>query len=235
MSAVTIRVELPAYSYSFQIQADAGWSIKDVKAEIQRTCTGEPRADGQRLVWRGRFLKDEESVQDIWKVCRRPLVGSDVGLTTNDDEQSPSDARIVHLSVHPSAWMGSPPTQQPTASSQPTQVAPQTRPSLFPTESRIAALRAQLQARPQPVAPAPAALPLEFIQNKHDTATHVLIHGHLPTVQPQTVPRANPATRAHAQNVLEMHGYSWPSTLDEDYPPPTDTNEGVKYEQTVVE
>lgn len=85
MSTVTIRVELPSFSHSFQIQADASWSIKDVKAEIQQSCTGTPRADGQRLIWRGRFLKDEEYVKDIWKVYLLLVVGSDVGLAANRD------------------------------------------------------------------------------------------------------------------------------------------------------
>ncbi|KAI0091887.1 hypothetical protein BDY19DRAFT_566084 [Irpex rosettiformis] len=216
MSAVSIRVELPAFSYSFQIQADAGWSIKDVKAEIQRTCTGTPRANGQRLIWRGRFLKDEESVKEIWK--------------------SPSDARIVHLSVHPSAWIGIPPTQERPSSSSVSQTVQQVQtpvpPPFQPTSSQATAPRAQLQ--PQPMMTPPAPLPLEFIRNKHNTATHVLTYGHLPTWQSHMVPRANPATRAHAQNVLQMYGYSWPFTLDEEYPPSTDTDQGVRYEQVVV-
>lgn len=96
MSAVTIRVELPSFAHSFQIQADASWSIKDVKAEIQRSCTGTPRADGQRLIWRGRFLKDEEYVKDIWKVYLSLVVGSDVGSTTN--RNSTVSRRCVHRS-----------------------------------------------------------------------------------------------------------------------------------------
>ena len=83
MSAVTIKVELPSFAHSFQIQADASWAIKDVKAEIQRSCTGTPRADGQRRIWRGRFLKDEEYVKDIWKVYLSLVVGSDIGLTAD--------------------------------------------------------------------------------------------------------------------------------------------------------
>ena len=42
---------------------------KDVKDEIKRVCPGSPRVDGQRVIWRGRLLRDEELVMDIWKVC----------------------------------------------------------------------------------------------------------------------------------------------------------------------
>lgn len=68
MATVDLRVELPACSHSFQIQVISDWTIKDVKAQIHLACKGAPRVDGQRLIWRGRFLRDEEVVKDIWKV-----------------------------------------------------------------------------------------------------------------------------------------------------------------------
>jgi hypothetical protein len=68
MSVVELRVELPSYSHSFIIQVPVSYTILDVKGEIFRTCVGAPRADGQRIIWRGRILRDEEKVEDIWKV-----------------------------------------------------------------------------------------------------------------------------------------------------------------------
>ncbi len=69
MAFVDLRVELPAFSYSFHVHVHRSWSVRDIKEEIMRCCTGEPRVDGQRIIWRGRFLRDEEKVQDVWKVC----------------------------------------------------------------------------------------------------------------------------------------------------------------------
>ncbi|KAH9951848.1 hypothetical protein B0H21DRAFT_874422 [Amylocystis lapponica] len=89
MSLVDLRVELPAYSHSFTIRVQQSAPVRDVKQEISRACPGAPRADGLRLVWRGRLLNDDEVVENIWK--------------------SPDDSRIIHLAVHPSAWTGSPP------------------------------------------------------------------------------------------------------------------------------
>lgn len=71
MSIVELRVELPSYSHSFLIQVPLSYTILEVKGEITRSCPGAPRADGQRIIWRGRVLRDEEKVEDIWKVCPR--------------------------------------------------------------------------------------------------------------------------------------------------------------------
>ena len=70
--SLLIRVELPTYSHSFQVSVPSIGSIDDVKREIEKVCTGNPRVHGQRLIWRGRFLGDDEKVLDIWKVRRPP-------------------------------------------------------------------------------------------------------------------------------------------------------------------
>ncbi|KAF7790894.1 hypothetical protein EIP86_001852 [Pleurotus ostreatoroseus] len=67
MSSLELRVELPTHSYSFRIQVQLSWTVLDVKDEIKRVCPGSPRVDGQRVIWRGRLLRDEELVMDIWK------------------------------------------------------------------------------------------------------------------------------------------------------------------------
>ena len=68
MSFVELRVELPAYSYSFLIQVPQTCTIADVKQEIYKLCIGGPRVDGQRIICRGRYLVDDEKVDEIWKV-----------------------------------------------------------------------------------------------------------------------------------------------------------------------
>jgi hypothetical protein len=69
--SLLVRVELPTYSHSFQVSVPSTGTINDVKCEIENVCVGNPRVQGQRLIWRGRFLGDNEKVLDIWKV-RRP-------------------------------------------------------------------------------------------------------------------------------------------------------------------
>ena len=63
-----IRVELPAYSHSFQVSVPSTGIINDLKHEIERACPGNPRVQGQRLIWHGRVLSDEEKMLDIWRV-----------------------------------------------------------------------------------------------------------------------------------------------------------------------
>jgi hypothetical protein len=63
-----IRVELPSYSHSFHVSVSSTGTINDLKHEIERACPGNPRVHGQRLIWHGRVLSDEEKMLDIWKV-----------------------------------------------------------------------------------------------------------------------------------------------------------------------
>ena len=69
MSLVDLRVDLPAYSRSLFLKVNASNSILQIKEEIYRNCPGQPRPDGQRLIWRGRILADNETVDNLWKVC----------------------------------------------------------------------------------------------------------------------------------------------------------------------
>lgn len=65
---VELRIELPAYSHSFTVRLDSSATIHDVKREIEKLCPGGPRPDGQRLVYKGRFLENDKTIADIWKV-----------------------------------------------------------------------------------------------------------------------------------------------------------------------
>lgn len=78
-ATVDIRIELPTYSRSFSVHAGRSSTIRDVKHEITKVCPGSPRADGQRLIHKGRFVHDDEIVGEVWKVCyccSRALVAS---------------------------------------------------------------------------------------------------------------------------------------------------------------
>lgn len=68
---VVIHVELPAYSRSFDVQVPESATVLDVKQVISSVCVGHPRPEGQRVIWRGRYVDDQEKVSELWPV-RRP-------------------------------------------------------------------------------------------------------------------------------------------------------------------
>lgn len=68
MSNVSIRVELPGHSHSFVVELAYKSTVSHIKAEIAAKCPGGPRVDGQRLIFGGRILRDEENIPDIWPV-----------------------------------------------------------------------------------------------------------------------------------------------------------------------
>lgn len=68
MSLVAVRIELPAYSHSFTVVVPETSTVRDVKQAIFATCVGHPQSEGQRIIWRGRYLFDEEKVTDLWSV-----------------------------------------------------------------------------------------------------------------------------------------------------------------------
>jgi hypothetical protein len=68
MSTIDVRVELPTHTHSFNVQVPSTSTVLEIKEQIHRTCTGGPQVDGQRIIWRGRCLADNEKVEDLWKV-----------------------------------------------------------------------------------------------------------------------------------------------------------------------
>ncbi|TCD66950.1 hypothetical protein EIP91_000728 [Steccherinum ochraceum] len=210
MSSLDLRVELPTQSLSFHVQVPPSSTIRHVKEQIQLVCPGAPRADGQRIIWRGRFLKDDESVQSIWK--------------------SPADTPVIHLSVHPSAWSASPsaPTTPSAAEGQPNPAtgADTQRPQPSPRTTTSATSNSVSLFHPLP------GYPLAVITHHHNKALYSLSHG-------KPLPDGDMAgyteARSFARSVLLAHGMTWPRVLDEDYPPADGSIEGVKYEQVVID
>ncbi|CAL1701484.1 unnamed protein product [Somion occarium] len=215
MSLVDLRIELPAFSHSFQIQVPQSSSISDVKQEIQRTCPGAPRVEGQRVICRGRFLSDNEKLQDIWT--------------------SPSDSRVLHLSVHPSAWSGSPPSTA-LQNQTPPPVTPTQTPQLIypPTPTMpLPTPQSSAQLTYRSLVPPPAGSPLAHVVHLHNKAVHVLTHGKLPSNPPE--PSQLAPQRSLAISTLHSQGWIWPPLLDEEYPPADDANTGVRYERVLLE
>lgn len=68
---------------------------------------------------------------------------------------------------------------------------------------------------------------LGYVCYKHARAIHVLMNG------THHSDGDGGAWRAAAVEMLRQHGWTWPTLLDEDYPPLTPG--GLKYERTTVE
>ncbi|KAG1753887.1 uncharacterized protein EDB91DRAFT_1343243 [Suillus paluster] len=190
-SLVAVRVELPTYSLSFTVDVPISATVLDVKHAISASCAGQPCVEGQRIIWRGRYLGDQEKISDVWKMT---------------DEQ-----RIVHLSVHPSAWSGAPPTSNSSATS-----------STIPISDKGKSPSTQCDAPSNTPSAPPGTqshpfthLPLDhqFIAYVHQVALSKLTRGLIEHPQNSVIP-----FRTIALENLEKKGYVWPSVLDEPYP-----------------
>ncbi|KAF8484536.1 hypothetical protein DFH94DRAFT_714342 [Russula ochroleuca] len=240
--SLLIRVELPTYSHSFQVSVPSIGTISDVKREIESVCVGNPRVPGQRLIWRGRFLGDDEKVLDIWK--------------------SPSDVPVVHLSVHPSAWASAPPSIATTAVN-PIPPATTTTTTFPPPphtghnvggdisaptpppsmqHSDPSPRTVQPGASPTPVTlPATTSVPglapisvgyINYVAYQHLSAASVLRSGRLAEDSP---PAGLAESKNLAKQLMTQWGYQWPSVFDEEYPPAQDESAGIKYEPVTID
>ncbi|KAG1832984.1 hypothetical protein EV424DRAFT_1312425 [Suillus variegatus] len=188
-SLVAVRIELPTYSLSFTVKVAISATVLDVKHAISASCVGQPRVEGQRIIWRGRYLGDQEKISDIWKTA---------------DEQ-----RTVHLSVHPSGWSGAPPSSSAMATTIP--ISDKGKSPLLQRDVPSNAPSAPPGAQSHPF----AHLPLEhqFIAYIHQAALSKLTRGLIEHPQYSVIP-----SRIVALENLEKKGYVWPSVLDEQYP-----------------
>ncbi|KAL1681682.1 hypothetical protein EV122DRAFT_260670 [Schizophyllum commune] len=210
MSTIAIRVELPAYSHSFQVHVPPSASVQDLKREIARSCPGTPRVEGQRLICRGRALDDNERVEDVWK--------------------SPDHMRVVHLAVHPSAWTGAPPrTTQASAAN------PIPAPTNVFAHASIPHARRTIPTWPSGDAEADSRAyskaALEYVYIKHREALSALTGQPVMPLPPNLLD-----LRPMAKSCLESrHGLKWPSILDEPLPDVDGEGEGVVYDRTVID
>lgn len=81
MSFVDIRVDLPSYSHTFTVKVPSSSSVSQLKQQIHQSCPGQPRPNGQRLIWRGRVLTDNENIESLWKVITAWLTEGTYYLT----------------------------------------------------------------------------------------------------------------------------------------------------------
>ncbi|QRW04646.1 hypothetical protein RhiLY_03645 [Ceratobasidium sp. AG-Ba] len=99
-----IHVLHPTHNAPLTLAVPPGAKVADLKTAIAEQCPGQPKPNGQRIIWNGRIVVDEEVVGDIWKPGH--------------------DTHTVHLAVHPSAWSS---PQQPPNPYQPPLLPPHLR------------------------------------------------------------------------------------------------------------
>ncbi|KAJ3741303.1 hypothetical protein DFH05DRAFT_1545306 [Lentinula detonsa] len=220
LSLTPVRVELPAYGYSFTVNLSSSESsnVLAIKEAISLTCPGNPRIDGQRIIWRGRVLNDEEKVADLWPEAD--------GLR-----------RIVHLSVHPSAWTGKPPSKElirdEKGKGKEIDVG-QTEKVIMDKLRVVAAPTSEsTTSQPAPIpAPTPSSTPVSpalpgYLLSKHRQALSVLTHE---AFTPSDI------NRELAVEFVNAHGYIWPQILDEQFPNQNENSEkGLRYQKDIID
>ncbi|KAJ3807389.1 hypothetical protein F5876DRAFT_48155 [Lentinula aff. lateritia] len=216
---IPILVELPAYGYSFTVHlpstsAASSNTVLSIKNAISSTCPGNPQADGQRIIWRGRVLGDAEKVAELWPV------GEGYG--------GQGLKRIVHLSVHPSAWTGKPPVVSKVAEEEDVvnKLKAAAAVSFEPSTTTSKSAPTVNTAPPPPAYPA-------YLISTHRQALSALtdLEGFTPEAR-----TSSDNEREVTVRFVNAHGYSWPAILDEGYPSTdADSEKGVKYVKDVID
>jgi hypothetical protein len=175
-------------------------------------------------------------------------------------EQPLSDAPVVHLAVHPSAWANSPPSVATAVNPIPAvaAIAPALLPPAPTNHSAVNYFNThpppviqyagpplgrrslQLASPPPSALPAPTSIPglapisvgyINFVAFQHLRAAMVLRRGHGNEDPP---PAGLAESRNLAVQLMTIWGYAWPTILDEEYPPPQDESAGIKYEPVTI-
>ena len=68
MTVTNIQVHLPSFSHALRVSVPSDSTILHLKQEIFRTCIGSPNTAGQRIIYKGRVLDDNEIVSQVWRV-----------------------------------------------------------------------------------------------------------------------------------------------------------------------
>ncbi|KAH7345498.1 hypothetical protein B0J17DRAFT_640101 [Rhizoctonia solani] len=183
--------------------------VADLKTAIAEQCPGQPRPNGQRIIWKGRVVVDEEVVGDIWEPGQ--------------------DTHTVHLAVHPSAW-SIPPKSERTqdASTAPgTSSSPASQPTPPIGNSIPSPLLSSLNL-PLPPVPNPAGVAKELVMFHHTNALRVMAGQ---PMEPWSSPSGlDQASATHwAFTGLVTAGQTFPPILLTSYPPQYHGETGLEY------
>ncbi|KAF8332692.1 uncharacterized protein EI90DRAFT_3288897 [Cantharellus anzutake] len=146
LGEMPVQVVLASHSYSFSIaNLPPNATISELKHAIFEQCPGRPKQSGQRVIFYGRVLGDNETLPD-------------------------SNTRTIHLAVHPSAWTATPPPSP----KRPSAVLPGTSSSVvFPSVASPAPAPPSTEP-PLPLSLQLSSLPTEFITHMHANALRIL-------------------------------------------------------------
>ncbi|KAF8264955.1 hypothetical protein EI94DRAFT_1737243 [Lactarius quietus] len=174
----------------------------------------------------------------------------------------PSDAPIVHLAVHPSAWASNPPSVATTVNPISIPTAAAFVPAVPPPAPTSHGAGGHNSAHPPPVVyaglpprptqpstglplqaalPTPTSIPglapisvgyINFVAFQHLRAAMVLRRGH---GNEDPLPTGLAESRNLAVQLMTIWGYAWPTILDDTYPPPQDESAGIKYEPVTID
>ncbi|KAH8988617.1 hypothetical protein EDB92DRAFT_1947979 [Lactarius akahatsu] len=204
---------LPTYSHSFHVSVPSTGTINDLKREIEKACPGNPRMHGQRLIWQGRVLSDDEKMLDIWR--------------------SPSDSPIVHLAVHPSAWPGSPPSVATPANF--IRAAAGIIPAVLPPAPTGHSADGYFPAHPPPAVQyaGPPPRPAQPSTGLPPSASAALpAPTSIPGLAPISVGYINFVAFQHLRAAMVLRrGHA----TDDEYPPPQNESAGIKYEPVTID
>ncbi|CAE6423414.1 unnamed protein product [Rhizoctonia solani] len=194
---------------TFTVPAQA--RVADLKTAIAEQCPGQPRPNGQRIIWKGRVVVDEEVVGDIW--------------------EPGEDTHTVHLAVHPSAWSTPPKTEEPQHAS----TASTTSSTLLPPPTQSSSIPIPLlSSLNQPTLPTPAGVAKEIIMFHHKNALRVMAGQ---PMEPWSSPTGlDQASATHwAFMGLVTAGQTFPPILHTSYPPQLPNESGLEYSFVTID
>ncbi|QRV75740.1 hypothetical protein RhiJN_03755 [Ceratobasidium sp. AG-Ba] len=206
-----IHVLHPTHNAPLTLAVPPGAKVADLKTAIAEQCPGQPKPNGQRIIWNGRIVVDEEVVGDIWKPGH--------------------DTHTVHLAVHPSAWSSPPATAEslpaPTAPAPPP-VTPVSSSGLFaypPPHGHF--MSSLVPTTPSPL-PTPASIAKDYIMFHHTNALRVMAGQPL---EPWTNPWGmdHPTATYWAYSGLASCGHQLPQLLTMPYPAQSANEVGLEY------
>ncbi|ELU40863.1 hypothetical protein AG1IA_05116 [Rhizoctonia solani AG-1 IA] len=188
----------------------AGARVADLKTVIAEQCPGQPKPNGQRIIWKGRIVVDEEVVGDIWKPGH--------------------DTHTVHLAVHPSAWSTPPKNDEIShvSAASTTPAAPSSHPA-HPIGNPIPTpLLSSLNQHTPTHLPSPASVAKDFVMFHHTNALRVMAGQ---PMEPWSSPGGiDQASATHwAFMALVAAGQTLPPILLTSYPPHHPDESGLEY------
>lgn len=82
------------------VYVDAIANVKQLKVQLENDIEGNPKPEGQTLIWRGRRLKDDEVVGKLIAELEGPEVSSRGRRGTASGVRRPTVNGIAHTTPH---------------------------------------------------------------------------------------------------------------------------------------